>query len=110
MWGIMRIDPHFNMWNYFFRAQLQQGSGVEVVALGSVDIFIRSSCGVDSYFYLPTSGLPDGWQKVWFFMRNDIDPPLPMFMGSHLVPQPNWGYGMAQKDLRRLKPLREVVK
>jgi hypothetical protein len=79
------------MWNYFFHARLQQGLDAEVVALGSVDIFVRSGRGVDPYFLLSTSSPPDGWRKVWFFLRNDTDMPLPMFMGSRLVPQPNWG-------------------
>jgi hypothetical protein len=36
----MGIEPHFNMWNYFFHARLQQGSGMKTVALDTVDIFI----------------------------------------------------------------------
>jgi hypothetical protein len=35
----MRIEPHFNLWNYF-HSQLQQGSGAEMVASGNVDIFV----------------------------------------------------------------------
>jgi hypothetical protein len=31
----MGIEPHFNLWNYFFRAQVQQGSDAEMTALGS---------------------------------------------------------------------------
>jgi hypothetical protein len=34
---------------------------------------------------------------------------LPMFTGSHLVPQPKWGYGVAQQYIQRLQPLRNVV-
>jgi hypothetical protein len=60
----MVIEPHFNLWHYFFRTWLQQSSGTEVVALGIVDIFIRSSRGVDAHFHLPTSGPLDGWRKV----------------------------------------------
>jgi hypothetical protein len=36
------------------------------------------------------------WQKGWFFSRNDTNVPLPI----RLVPQPKWGYGVAQEDLR----------
>jgi hypothetical protein len=36
----MGIVPRFDLWNYFFRAQLQQGLDMEAVVLGSVDIFI----------------------------------------------------------------------
>jgi hypothetical protein len=30
-------------------------------------------------------------------------------MGSRPVPQPNWGYIVAQRDLRMLQPLREFM-
>jgi hypothetical protein len=56
----MGIERHFNMWNYFFRARPHQGSGGEVVVLGSVEIFVRFGHGVDPYFHLPMSGPPDG--------------------------------------------------
>jgi hypothetical protein len=36
----MGIEPHFDIWNYIFHALLQQGSDVDVAALGSVDIFV----------------------------------------------------------------------
>jgi hypothetical protein len=60
-----------------------------VATLGSVDIFVRSGRVFDHYFHLPTSGPLDGWQKVWFFLKNDIDALLPMFTGSHPAPQQN---------------------
>jgi hypothetical protein len=72
---------------------------MEVVALGSVDIFIRSSYGVDLYFHLQMFGPLDGWQKVCFFLRNDTNVPLPMFMGSRPILQPNWGYDVVQQSV-----------
>jgi hypothetical protein len=47
--------------------------------------------------------------KKWFYLRNNADAPLPTFTGNLLVPQPNWGYGVAKKDLGKLQPLREVI-
>jgi hypothetical protein len=92
----MGNEPHFNLWNYFFHASLQQGLGTEIVALGNVGIFVRSGRGVDPYFQLPTFDALNGWPKAWFFLRNDTDTPLPIFTDSCPVPQPNWGYGVAQ--------------
>jgi hypothetical protein len=43
------------------------------------------------------------------FLRNDADVPLLVFTGSCPIPQPKWGYGVAQKDLYRLQPMRDVV-
>jgi hypothetical protein len=105
----MGIEHHFNLWNYFLHDQLHQGLGTEVAALSRMDIFIRSGHRVDPYFHLPMSGPPDEWWKVWLFVRNDTDVPLPVFTGSCPIPQPNWGYGVAQRDLYRVQPLCEVV-
>jgi hypothetical protein len=35
----MGIEPHLDLWNYFFHARLRQGLDVEAVVLGSVDLF-----------------------------------------------------------------------
>jgi hypothetical protein len=58
------IEPHFNLWNYFFRARLRPGMDVETTVWGSVDIFVWSGSGVDPYFRLPMSDPPAEWQKV----------------------------------------------
>jgi hypothetical protein len=105
----MGIELHFDLWNYFFCARLQQGSDMEEAVLGSVDIFLRSGPRVDPYFHLLVSNPPVEWRNVWFFLRNDTDASLPMFMGSRPNPQPKWGYGVAQNELHRLLPLHEVV-
>jgi hypothetical protein len=91
----IRIEPHFNLWNYFFHSRLQQGSGVKTMALGNVDIFVRSRPGVDPYFSLPMSDPSVRWLKVWFYLRNDADVPLIVFMGSRPICQPKWGYSVA---------------
>jgi hypothetical protein len=79
------------------------------VVLGGVGIFIRFGHRVDPYFHLLMPDPPDGWWKVWFLLRNDTDVVLPVFKGSHPIPQPNWGYGVDRIDLHRLQPLHEVV-
>jgi hypothetical protein len=74
-----------------------------------VDLFIRSGSGVDPYFRLLMSDPQVGWKKVWFFLMNDIDALHPVVTCSCPVPQPKWGYGVAQRDIRRLQPLRDFV-
>jgi hypothetical protein len=75
---------------------------VKMVALGKVDIFVRSGPRVDHYFHLPTSDPLVRWRKVWFFLKNDADAPLPVFTGSRTFPQPSYRYGVARKNLRML--------
>jgi hypothetical protein len=42
----MGIEPHFNLWNYFFHVRLLQGSGAEVTVFVGVDIYVKSGYGV----------------------------------------------------------------
>jgi hypothetical protein len=49
------------------------------------------------------------WQKVWFFLRNDVDTLLPVATCSHPVLPLKWGYGLAQGHIRRLQPLHDVI-
>jgi hypothetical protein len=65
--------------------------------------------GVDPYFHLPMSESADGRQKIWFFPRNNADAPLPIFTVNLPVPHPNWEYGVARRDLRKLQPMGKVV-
>jgi hypothetical protein len=105
----MGIEPHINLWNYFFRAWLQQGLDTEMMALGNMDIFVRSRPEVDPYFPILISDPPIRWQKVWFFLRNDTDVLLLVFTSSCLISQPKWGYSVAQKNLCSLQPLCDVI-
>jgi hypothetical protein len=83
----MEIEPHFDLWSHFYRVRLSQG--VKAAIFGGADIYVKSGHGVDPYFHLPMSKSTGRSWKVWFFLRNDADAPLPMFTDSHPVPQPN---------------------
>jgi hypothetical protein len=62
-----------------------------VAILGGADIYVKSEYGVNPDFHLPMSKSMDGWRKVWFFLRNNTDVPLTVFMGSCPVPNPTRG-------------------
>jgi hypothetical protein len=97
------IEPHFNLWSYLFHAWLRQGSNT--VNLGSVDILAQSRSEVDPYFSILMPDPSVAWWKMWFFLRNDADAPLPTFTCSHPVSPPNWWYSVAHADLHRLQSL-----
>jgi hypothetical protein len=96
--GYMGIEPHFSLWNYFFRAQLRHGSNAEKAVLGSLDIYVRGP-EVDPYFLIPMLNPPVGRPIAWFLLRDDGDTPLLAFIGSRPVPHPDWGYGVPQTVL-----------
>jgi hypothetical protein len=51
-----------------------------------MDVYVKSGHGVDPYFHLPMFNSMDRWQKVSFFLKNDVATPLHAFMGNRLVP------------------------
>jgi hypothetical protein len=60
----MGIEPHFNQWNYFFRARLRQGSDVKAMVLDSVVIYVRFRPEVDPYFFILMPDPLVGWRRA----------------------------------------------
>jgi hypothetical protein len=52
----MRIDPHFDMWNYFFRVRCLQDRDAELTFSREAVTHVKSRHGVDPYFNIP---MPD---------------------------------------------------
>jgi hypothetical protein len=75
---------------------------MEAVALRGVVINVKSGHGVDPFFGLHMLEFVNEWQKMWFFLWNDVVTPLPVFTGNCTPPQTNWGYGVAKMDLCKL--------
>jgi hypothetical protein len=65
--------------------------------------------GINPYFDILMSKLMKAWRKKRFYLRNDVNTPLPVFTGNRPIPQPTWEYGVAKNDLIRLQPLHEVI-
>jgi hypothetical protein len=81
----MGIEPHFHLWNDFFHVRFQWDSGAKVAVWGYVEVYIWTGGEVDPYFQLSMSNPPVGCQRQWFFLKNDIDAPLPRVTGRHLA-------------------------
>jgi hypothetical protein len=52
----MRIDPHFDMWNYFFCVRCLQDRDAELTFSREAVTYVKSRHGVDPYFNIP---MPD---------------------------------------------------
>jgi hypothetical protein len=105
----MGIAPHFDLWNYFFHVRCPQNPDAELTILGAWFFMSKSGHGVDPYFNIPIPRSMKGWQKMWFYLRNDADVPLPAFTNHHPIPLPTWGYMVARKVLDKLHPMHEVL-
>jgi hypothetical protein len=89
----------------FFCVCCSQDSNAELAISGGggcVVIHIMSGQGVNSYFDIHMPKSINGWQKQWFYLRNDADALLPVFTGNRPTPHHNWRYGVAKNDLDKL--------
>jgi hypothetical protein len=84
----MGIDFYFNLWNYFFCIRHPKDPNAELIISGGVAIHVRSGHGVDPYFDILTPRSMKGWQKKWFYLRNNTDVLLPTFTDNHPIPLP----------------------
>jgi hypothetical protein len=78
----LRVEPHFKLWKYLFavsplKKRSKKGEDL-TVPIGCMSIHLR---GPRAYEYMATalSKSKKGWHKQWFYLKNDVDAPLPIF-------------------------------
>jgi hypothetical protein len=57
----MGIDPHFDLWNYFFHVQRPQDLNTELTISGGAIIHVKSGHGVGPYFNIHMPRSMKGW-------------------------------------------------
>jgi hypothetical protein len=57
----MGIDPHFTLWNYFFRIRRPQDHSMELTISTGVVIHAKTNQGTDHYFDIPVPKSMKGW-------------------------------------------------
>jgi hypothetical protein len=87
------IDPDPDLWKYFFHVCHSQDLEAELMISGSTVIHVKLGLGVDPYLEIPMSWLMKGWQKKWFYLKNNDSAPLLAFTDGHPVPLTSWGEG-----------------
>jgi hypothetical protein len=103
----LRIDPDLDLWKYFFCVWRSQDPKVELMIFGGTVIHVKARHRGDPYLEIPMPRSIKGWQKKWFYLRNDASTPLPAFTSGRPIPLPSKGDGVAKKDLDKLHPLCE---
>jgi hypothetical protein len=89
--AFLEVDLEFNLWNYCFPVRHPQDLDIGLTISKGTIIQVKFGHGVDPYFNIPVPKSMTGWQKKWFYLRNDASAPLPAFTSSHPVPLPSWG-------------------
>jgi hypothetical protein len=86
--GFLGIEPHFELWRYFFavslhkRVKREKGEKREFkVPVGTTSIHLWGN-RVAQYMSLPLTASNKGWHKQWFYLKNDPAAPLAIFSDS----------------------------
>ena len=111
--GYLGIAPHWDLWTHLFLAEPFALSTGErriraAVRAGGCILLLRQSRALQ---YIPATlaSSNKGWQRRWFYLRND-DGRLPSFSQRVVTaPGSNWRYGAAREKQEKLRPLLEAL-
>ena len=88
--GYLGIEPHFELWRYFFSVSLHKKrdrAGDLSVPMGYAGIHLQ---GQWFAVYMPCqlSRSNKGWHVQWFYVKNDATTPLSDFTGRLIEEAP----------------------
>ena len=74
----MGIEPHFELWRYFFTVELQKKKEKKrldlAVPMGCASISLWGS-RASKYMSIPLLKSTKGWHKLWCYQKNDDPAP-----------------------------------
>jgi hypothetical protein len=111
--GFLGTDPHWDLWTHLFSAEpfaLTMGEKKVRMAVraGGCILQLRQARAQQ---YIPAILVSSnkGWQRRWFYLRND-DGRLPSFSQRVVTTAgSNWRYGAAREKQEKLQPLLEAL-
>jgi hypothetical protein len=111
--GFLGIGPHWDLWTYLFSAEpFALATGLRRVRMavraGGCILPLRQA---RAQLYIPAilASSNKGWQRQWFYLRND-DGRLPSFSQRVVTTSgTNWRYGAPRERQKNLQPLLEAL-
>jgi hypothetical protein len=89
--GYLGIEPHFELWRYFFAVSLlkkrERNKPNLSVLMECTGIHLQSH-QANEYMSLQLSRSNKGWHAQWFYLKNDTTAPLLEFTGRLIEPVP----------------------
>jgi hypothetical protein len=111
--GFLGIDPHWDLWTHLFSAELFALTTGEkkvymAVRAGGCTLQLRQG-RVQQYIPAILVSSNKGWQRRWFYLRND-DRRLPSFSQRVVTAAgSNWRRGATREKQEKLQPLLEAL-
>jgi hypothetical protein len=111
--GFLGIDPHWDLWTHLFSVEpfpLTMGENkVRMVVRADGCIVQLRQARAQQYIPAILVSSNKGWQRRWFYLRND-DGRLPLFSQRVVTTAgSNWRYGAAREKQEKLHPLLEAL-
>jgi hypothetical protein len=111
--GFLGIAPHWDLWTHLFSAELFASTTGErrvrmAVRAGSCILKLRQA-RAQQYIPAILASSNKGWQRRWFYLRND-DGRLPSFSQRVVTAAGgNWRYGAPRERQKNLQPLLKAL-
>jgi hypothetical protein len=111
--GFLGIDPHWDLWTHLFSAEpfaLATGERrVRMAVRAGGCILQLRQARAQQYIPAILASSNKGWQRRWFYLRND-DGRLPSFSQRVVTTiGTNWRYGAPRERQKNLQPLLEAL-
>jgi hypothetical protein len=111
--GFLGIDPHWDLWTHLFSTEpfaLTTGERrVRMAVRASGCILQLRQARAQQYIPAILVSSNKGWQRRWFYLRND-DGRLPSFSQRAVTAaDSNWRYGAPRDRQKNLQPLPEAL-
>jgi hypothetical protein len=112
--GFLGIDPHWDLWTHLFSAEpfaLAMGEKrVRMAVRAGGCILQLRQARAQQYIPAILVSSNKGWQRRWFYLRND-DGRLPSFSQRVVTASGNnWRYGASRDRQKNLRPLLEALR
>ena len=95
--GFLGIDPHFDLWRYFFTVSLSKRKigGKDVsMPMGCASVHLRHTWS-RGYLFMRLVTSNKGWHSQWFYVRDDVSATLPRYTGCLIEKAPeSWTWGV----------------
>jgi hypothetical protein len=112
--GYLGIAPHWDLWTHLFFAELFALPTGErkvraVVRAGGCTLLLRQS-RASQYIPAVLASSNKGWQRRWFYLRNDGELLPPFSQRVVTAASDAWRYGTPHERQKNLKPLLQALK
>jgi hypothetical protein len=105
--SFLGIQPHFNMWRYFFCLKKKGGTGGSKV-VGGAYLNLRDGMKAE-YLNVPLSSSMRDWYKKWFYVQQEQEPFVACDMAQIPEQQQRWSVRLTSAKMVQVEVLLGMI-